>query len=271
MKMKNVLILFAITVICVLFLFFGWAVWLMRPLVIDKSSTIPLNPNMIIAHAGGSIGGHTYTNCKEALLKSISEGYQLIELDLYGTTDDQIVCLHKLENFHEMTGLSIYKFDTKTFKNVRFYNKYTPLTLKEAIEIWEKHPFIFVTDKISDPNILNQYFTHHRDQVMVETSNANYYNKLKDDGYITMLSLDKNINGLIKYITSSFMNGKRISRIVISEETDICYLRLYKRLGVKMAMFTINDNNYFNKNLFGYIDYIYTDSLLPSFYTGVLP
>ena len=200
---KNKLVFLSIsTITCVILSILGWTTWLMRPLEIDKLSVIPLNPQMIIAHAGGTIDGHTYTNSKEALLKSISEGFQYIELDLYGTTDGPIVCLHELENFHEMTGLNIYKFDSKTFKSVNFYNMYTPLTLKEAIEIWETHPFIFVTDKISDPNILNQYFIHHRDHVMVETPNANYYKRLQKDGYITMLSLDKNINGLIKYVYS---------------------------------------------------------------------
>lgn len=261
--MKKVLIFFVITVICVLLLIIGWAVWLMRPFPIDKSSISPLNPKMIIAHAGGTIDRHTYTNCKEALLKSISEGYQYIELDLYGTTDNQIVCLHKLEDFHEMTGLDIYKFDTRTFKSVKFYNKYTPLTLKEAIEIWEATSFIFVTDKISDPNILNNYFIHNRSRVMVETAYANNFKTLNKDGYITMLSLDKDINGLIKFIVSSIRNGTIIDRIVIPKATDIQYLRLYKRLGVKMAMYTINDKDSFNRSLAGYINYIYTDSISP--------
>lgn len=265
--MKKIIIINVvfITIALVILLVAVAVACLMRPLDDNTSSIKSLNSKMLIAHAGGLIDGYSYTNCKEALFKSISEGYHYIELDLYGTTDGQIVCLHKLENFHEMTGLTnIYKFDSKTFKNVLFYNKYTPLTLKEAIEIWETHPFTFVTDKISDPTILNKYFKRNKSHVMVEAKNASDYYKLKEDGYITMLSLDKNFNGLVKYIFSSIKNGTLIDRIAIPKTTDISYLRLYKRLGVKVALFTINDSADYYHNYAGYVNYIYTDSILPN-------
>ena len=123
----------SVTIIAVLLLFVGAVAWFMRPFNNITSSNVSLNSKMLIAHAGGLIDGYSYTNSKEALLKSISEGYQYIELDLYGTTDGSIVCLHELEDFHNMTDLKhIHKFDSKTFKNVRFHNKYTPLTLNEG-------------------------------------------------------------------------------------------------------------------------------------------
>lgn len=264
MKKKIIIKVVFITIIVVILLVAGAVAWLMRPFDDNTSSIKSLNSKMLIAHAGGLIDGYSYTNSKEALLKSISEGYHYIELDLYGTTDGSIVCLHELENFHEMTGLKdIYKFDSRTFKSVKFYNKYTPLTLEEAIEIQETHPFTFVTDKISDPTILNKYFKRNKDHVMVEAKNASHYNKLKKDGYITMLSLDKNFNGLVKYLFSSIKNGTLIDRIAIPKATDICYLRFYKRLGVRVAMFTINDSLYFKKHFAGYVSYIYTDSISP--------
>ena len=263
MKMKWA-ILVSVTITAMLILFVGAVGWLMRPFNDKSFSNISLDSKMLIAHAGGLIDGYSYTNSKEALLKSISEGYLYIELDLYGTTDDSIVCLHELEDFHDMTNLKyMHKFDSGTFKNIRLHNKYTPLTLNEAIEIWEAHPFTFVTDKISDPTILNHYFTHNKNHVMVEAKNAIHYKKLKNDGFITMLSLDRNINGLIKFVFSSILTGTIIDRIVIPKATDICYLRFYKRLGVKVAMYTINDSLYFNKHFAGYVNYIYTDSISP--------
>jgi len=41
-----------------------------------------------IAHAGGSIEGVSYTNCKEAINSSYSKGYRFIELDFISTADD---------------------------------------------------------------------------------------------------------------------------------------------------------------------------------------
>ena len=81
----------SVTIIAVLLLFVGAVAWFMRPFNNNTSSNVSLNSKMLIAHAGGLIDGYSYTNSKEALLKSISEGYQYIELDLYGTTDGSIV------------------------------------------------------------------------------------------------------------------------------------------------------------------------------------
>ena len=47
-----------------------------------------------IAHALGSIDGHTYTNSREAFLRSYSLGVRCFEVDLAVTQDNQLVCVH---------------------------------------------------------------------------------------------------------------------------------------------------------------------------------
>lgn len=45
----------------------------------------------LIAHAGGEIDGHIYTNSLEPVQQSIKRGYKFIELDL-ALTSDQYTC-----------------------------------------------------------------------------------------------------------------------------------------------------------------------------------
>ena len=87
--------IFVIILIVGMFLMLA-LLWLARPL--EKSAEIinVLSPSHLIAHAGGAIDGHTYTNSKEALINALDKGFTYIELDLYETSDSNVVCLHSL-------------------------------------------------------------------------------------------------------------------------------------------------------------------------------
>lgn len=47
-----------------------------------------------VAHAGGGIGGRTYTNSLEALDYNYRKGFRLFEIDLEWTSDGQLVLVH---------------------------------------------------------------------------------------------------------------------------------------------------------------------------------
>lgn len=50
-----------------------------------------------IAHAGGGISGHTYTNSFQAMDHNYELGFRYFEIDFSWTTDNQLVCLHDWE------------------------------------------------------------------------------------------------------------------------------------------------------------------------------
>ena len=68
--------------------------WLARPLENTLEDVNALNPNRLIAHAGGANDGYIYTNSKEALASALDNGFRYVELDLYETSDSNVVCLH---------------------------------------------------------------------------------------------------------------------------------------------------------------------------------
>lgn len=236
--------------------------WLMRPF--DWESEGNGKDLVLIAHAGGAIDGYTYTNSKEALMMAIGNGYQYVELDLYMTADSQLVCLHTLKDFDRMTGADYKKLDFKTFRKSQFFGKYSPMTLREAVDIWEKYPFIFVTDKISDPKLLNKYFTHNRQNVNVEVRRFWNYHDVEKEGYYAMLTTPSGLLGLIKYFCCYLYGGGKVNHIVIAKSTEDHYLRLYKRMGSKISVIIENDYKAIEGLSRRGIDMAYTDSLLPN-------
>ena len=213
--------------------------WLARPLEESAEKINALSPNHLIAHAGGAINGYTYTNSRESLINALDNGFRYIELDLC-VTPQGVVCFHD---------------------SIRYGGK-PKMTLHEAIHIWQKKPFEFVVDKISDPQILNQYFKINRAHVYVETFNIGQYKQLKQNGYAPMLSVG-GVRGLLKYMVTSLYCGK-VDRIVTNYQTPEYILRIYKRLGPQIAVYTVNDISYLNNHVGKDVDMVYTDYLMPS-------
>ncbi len=220
---------------------FGVFLWLSRPFPKSSKCINVLDPRFLIAHAGGSVEGKTYLNNKEAIVCSLDKGFKYIELDLYLNSDGKVICSHDFE--HRSNKL---------------------FTLSEAIRIWKDRPFIFVTDKISDYRILNNYFYDNRQNVIVEAFSVEDYCLLEKEGYIPMLSIGGRVGGLAKFLIASMKTGRIIPRIVTTKEANGFLLRFYKRLGVTIAVYTVNDINYLKNHIGKDVDLVYTDFLQPS-------
>lgn len=243
----------------ILFSFICLTAYMMRPFD-EAQYGFGTDKDFYIAHAGGAIDGICYTNSEEALLSSIKKGYKYIELDLFLTNDSNVICLHDIKDFNTMTGEDYTSLTTDQFKSCKFYEKYTPITLNEAVKIWEENSFVFVTDKISDPYILNQYFKHKRNRVFVEVFNIEEYRKLQEAGYTPMYGTYKGLKGAIQFVLTRLRYGK-IEWITASTKTEDIYLRLYKRLGSRIAVYTVNNYNYYLHHLKKDVDLFYTDSM----------
>ena len=215
--------------------------WLTRPLEESAKDINALSQDYLIAHAGGAIDGRTYTNSKKALMNALDNGFQYIELDLFETPDGNVVCSH----------------DSSTYKIKPI------MTLREAVSIWQERPFKFVVDKISDSQILNHYFIKNREHVYVEAFCIGDYKQLKENGYVPMLSLGGDLRGFIKFLVTSLYCGK-VKRIVLYYKTPDYLLRIYKRLGTQVAVYTINDESTLKKHIGRDVDMVYTDFIIPS-------
>ena len=219
----------------------SFGVFLSRPFPKSSKCINVLDPRFLIAHAGGSVDGKTYLNNREAVINSLDKGFKYIELDLCQNSDGNVVCIHDLEHRSEKL-----------------------LTLSEAIKIWEDRPFVFVTDKISDYRILNNYFNYNRKNVIVEAFSVKDYCQLEKEGYIPMLSIGGRVGGVANFLFASIKTGRIIPRTVTTKEANGFLLRFYKRLGVTIAVYTVNDINYLKDHVGKDVDLVYTDFLQPS-------
>lgn len=215
-----------------------------------------------IAHGGGSIDGKNYTNSREAILHALEQGYQHVELDLQLTADSQLVCMHSMKDFQQMTGLTGDTLTAAKFKEQRLYGRYTPVTAADVVALMGSHPFRLVTDKISDPRLIDRYFHTVKDRVMVEAFSIDDYRQLKALGYTPMLSLYH--DGIKRqYLSSCYQAREKIAWITTSVKSmaDFKNIRLLKRLfGVKVAVFTTLPPNVVKEQLGDAIDLLYTDN-----------
>jgi hypothetical protein len=217
-----------------------------------------LGAENFIAHAGGMIDSVTYTNSREALENSIAEGYKYIELDLSLTKDSVLVCSHDFDEFPEGHVPTADEFLAS-----HYAGKFTPMTLAKAIEIWRNSDCIFVTDKISDPRLLNRYFKpEERGRVYVETPYKENYRALKENGYMPMFCLyDLGTPNFLYYMKLRLVDRLKIDRIVVHTGSNPKYLRyIRKHHGAKVAMYTSNSKYFFLQHLGFDADMIYTDN-----------
>lgn len=122
-----------------------------------------------IAHAGGGIDQHIYTNSKEAVYKSIKNGFNLIEIDLQETDDKIFIGAHDWQLFKKITNYNKDSFLSNNIKNLKIHGKYTLLLEDEINKIFINNKNIyFITDKTNNFKKLNNDFKLIRDRMIVE-------------------------------------------------------------------------------------------------------
>ncbi len=126
------------------------------------------NVKRFIAHAGGKIDGHAYTDSLEALNFSYSNGFRLFELDIIKTSDNIYVAAHDWEYWASITGYSGDLPPTlNTFKKYKIHNLYTPLDINAINQWFLTHPdAILVTDKVNTPLDFSKHFVDKKRLMM---------------------------------------------------------------------------------------------------------
>lgn len=101
----------------------------------------------VIYHAGGGINGNVYTNSREAVEETLSEGNYFIEMDLRYTSDGHLVCAHYWTDVYPED----YRPTLEEFQNTRIQGQFTPLTAADLVELLRQTPQMhLVTDIRSD-------------------------------------------------------------------------------------------------------------------------
>lgn len=106
---------------------------------IELSASKELAADAFIAHAGGNIDGHLYTNSREAVENALESGFNFIEIDFSVTRDGHLVAIHDWKSFGQMTGIPTENaLSIEEVKKRRIYNKYHALSGQDIAEIMKK-------------------------------------------------------------------------------------------------------------------------------------
>lgn len=102
---------------------------------------------MLISHAGGGIwqtqedGSQkliTYSNSREAMYLSISNGYQVIEFDLMVTTDNDLACTHA------WPGKEKRQRSSEEWRKYTVKKHYTSLLFRDVLQTMMEYPDLYI-------------------------------------------------------------------------------------------------------------------------------
>ena len=225
---------------------------------------------VFIAHAGGRIGGHNYTNSLEALDLSYSMGCKLFELDIIETSDSVFVAAHDWIHFKNIAGYEGEKDNTplseQEFLSYSIYNAYTPMSMIAINDWFAKHEdAILVTDKVNKPKRFAEQFAF-KNRVIMELFSWNAVNEALEVGVIPMPSenLIFGTPDIEQVLDSLNIKHVAVSRRLLEGNEDF-FINL-KEKGIKTYVFHVNfdagkDEKYVFENELHLITGMYADDL----------
>ena len=229
----------------------------------------------LIAHAGGGVDV-PYSNSKEALEKSIADGFRYIEFDLIFTADSVLVAAHDWDLFNVQTGYAHKKDTAPTFADFssrRIGGKYTPLSAADINAVFENDTTIYlVTDKLSSPALLARSFPRIKERMLVEAFTYDDYVALRSEGYHRVFYSCQAADlaeSLVKHLLLHHMfKGPKIDWITMYVgELDNAAFRIMDALAAfNIALFTINSYDEIPRDKFsdvGKVKMIYTEEIKP--------
>lgn len=221
-----------------------------------------------IAHALGAIGGHTYSNSREAMISSIEKGYKFLEVDIDSTSDGVFIASHDWTGFNIITDHSELLDSLLSFAEFserKIYGEYTPISIQEIVDTLKNHPDVsIVTDKISDPAIIEKLFSEIKDRVYVECFLQDDYFVLKKKGYNVMQSSYFVDNTFTNVISNLLRGNGRIDFITASTDQNYKVFRNLKCvMPLKVAMFSIDTQEFFDEHM-DEIEFFYSNYYDPS-------
>lgn len=222
-------------------------------LTLPQEPTIKRSPEVIekeaqekerfIAHAGGSIDGHTYTNSLEALNHAYNKGFRLFELDIMETVGGEFVAVHNWEEWKQMTNYQgTFPVHRDTFMSYKLHGKYTPMDM-DAINRWfsEHRDAILVTDKINLPNRFVPQFVD-RKRLMMELFSIEAIQEAQALDILAVMPSMHVMNGLkgdkIAQLKAMNIEHLTFSRYHLREQYAL--LKALKAAGIRTYLYNIN-------------------------------
>jgi len=110
---------------------------------------------VLVAHGGGTVEGYDTTNSIEAVMQSIAEGYELIELDFDFSQDGKIIMLHDWNRTATYYFGRVFdrRLEEKEFEKILINGKFHTLTFEKLKPILDEAPHVRIVTDVKGDNI----------------------------------------------------------------------------------------------------------------------
>jgi phosphoglycerol transferase MdoB-like AlkP superfamily enzyme len=235
--------------------------------LVENSIALTGRNMYLVAHAGGELDGHTYTNSKDALDLSYENGIRLMEVDFEWTRDNRLVCVHSWDGFiNKFFNVEVNRYTYDEFKNFTMINNWTQLTPDILSQWMETHHDAYIVTDIKSNNIeglryLSDTFPHLINRIIPQIYKPEEYEPVKELGYeniIFTLYLMRDKEEIL-----DFEHLDELLAVTMPEAT--AHTDLPKKLndrGVYVYAHTINDMEKVSALIENGVSGFYTDSLM---------
>lgn len=242
------------------------------------------NYPVTVAHAGGMIGGYTYTNSKDAILYNYQKGHRTFEVDFSVTSDNVLVGQHDWENVVQ-SGVKAGEVPTKDeFMSKLIYDEYTPMTFQDVCILLKEYPDMWIvtdTKNSDEESISNDIrlvvetakvsgMEEVLDRIVIQVYTPQMYEVVKDvykfDNWI--FTLYQYWDGDLKAFEDivEFCRKSEIGTITVSNSRYVHapgIVSMTQPYGIKIYVHTVNEVEDAQKFLDEGVWGIYTDSINP--------
>lgn len=221
----------------------------------------------LIAHAGGAIDGHPYTNSREAVDQALRQGYRFVEVDLQQTSDGVYVGAHDWDHFASISdrgGIpTLAEFRTRTI-----YERYSVVTAEDLSALLNAHDTMWlVTDKATDyPALLRQIPFPRR--MLVEVFSLRDLRRARAAGVVYPALNVGTLNA--QRILSMALHG--VDMVTVDIRDLLAQQELFEWLhqrGLTIVAYTIHDEALFCSLYGRCLDMAYVDEPFSSFFEDV--
>ncbi len=238
-----------------------------------------IGDNKLVAHGFGGKGSKTYTNALEAFEYNYELGHRIFEVDFDLTDDGVCICSHDEDYWRNITGNedSDVEYTYENFKNTPLFTDYTPMDHKDVIDLLVEYPDIYIitdtkySDELSvyrqfsqlvdyakekDPEVLDRLIPQIYTEDMLNYV-MNVYRFKSIDFTLYQLQWDK--EEIAKFCGRSGIRMLTVSDELIEDDA----IDLWKSMGIKIAVHTVDDEERAEELWDKGVDLIYTNYLEP--------
>ncbi len=220
----------------------------------------------LIAHGGGAFDGVRITNSKEAILASLRQGINVIEIDFLRTSDHKYVLGHDWGTVRSIYQPSNSFTDYDHYTSLRT-ERFSALGLDDLVELMGQHIHMRIITDVKDSNVeflshVAYHFPDYIERFIPQIYDFEEFEVAKGLGFediiYTMYKVYKTDNMMIDFVKSNELYAVTFAE----SRARPSFLKRLNEIGVSTYVHTINsEEKYYELKSLGatgvYTDFLY--------------